>query len=141
MYAGSPARTAVTTVRAWRVSRPGPVVSEAMTRVFTEVPQPGPGEVLVAVDACGVCRTDLHVVSGDLPVHTPPIVPGHEIVGHVVMAGAGVTARQPGDRVGVAWVRDTRGEGRYCVRGAGDPGPRSRDTRGGGRGGRAGGVS
>ena len=107
---------------------PGPEVSTAMGQVFTPVPQPGPGEVLVAVDACGVCRTDLHVVSGDLPVHTPSIVPGHEVVGHVVMAGPGVTERQPGDRVGVAWLRDTCGECQYCRSGTENLCPRSRYT-------------
>jgi propanol-preferring alcohol dehydrogenase len=99
-----------------------------MKQSFTSVPQPGPGEVLVAVDACGVCRTDLHVVSGDLPVHTPSVVPGHEVVGHVVMAGTGVSHRQPGDRVGVAWLRDTCGECPYCRRGAENLCPRSRYT-------------
>jgi alcohol dehydrogenase, propanol-preferring len=115
-------------MRAWRVVAPGPDVASAMKEGFWSVPQPGPGEVLVAVDACGVCRTDLHVVAGDLPVHTPSVVPGHEIVGHVVVAGPGVTDRQPGDRVGVAWLRDTCGECRYCRRGAENLCPHSRYT-------------
>jgi propanol-preferring alcohol dehydrogenase len=115
-------------MRAWRVVAPGPDIASAMKDGFRSVPQPGPGEVLVAVDACGVCRTDLHVVSGDLPVHTPSVVPGHEIVGHVVVAGPGVTDRQPGDRVGVAWLRGTCGECRYCRRGAENLCPQSRYT-------------
>jgi propanol-preferring alcohol dehydrogenase len=115
-------------MRAWRVTAPGPDLSTAMELGVKPVPQPGPGEILIAVDACGVCRTDLHVASGDLPVHTPSIVPGHEIVGHVVVAGAGVTERQPGDRVGVAWLRYTCGECRYCRGGAENLCPRSRYT-------------
>ena len=115
-------------MRAWRVTAPGPDLSTAMEQSFTSVPQPGPDEILIAVDACGVCRTDLHVVSGDLPVHTPSVVPGHEIVGHVVVAGTGVTGRRPGDRVGVAWLRDTCGECRHCRGGAENLCPRSRYT-------------
>jgi alcohol dehydrogenase, propanol-preferring len=115
-------------MRAWRVTAPGSDLSTAMEQSFKSVPQPGPDEILIAVDACGVCRTDLHVVSGDLPVHTPSVVPGHEIVGHVVVAGTGVTERQPGDRVGVAWLRDTCGECRYCRGGAENLCPRSRYT-------------
>jgi alcohol dehydrogenase, propanol-preferring len=118
----------MTRMRAWRVTAPGPDLSTAMEHGFTPVPQPGPGEILIAVDACGVCRTDLHVASGDLPVHTPSIVPGHEVVGHVVAAGTGVTGRRAGDRVGVAWLRETCGQCRYCRGGAENLCPRSRYT-------------
>ncbi len=58
-----------------------------LERVTVEVPQPGPGELLVAVRACGVCRTDLHVAEGDLPVHRAGVIPGHEVVGEVVEIG------------------------------------------------------
>ncbi|MGO9422309.1 zinc-dependent alcohol dehydrogenase family protein [Roseiarcus sp.] len=76
-------------------------------------PAPGPGEILVRVEACGVCRTDLHVVDGDLPDPKLPIVPGHEIVGRVEAAGAGV-ALVLGARVGVPWLGHTCGHCPYC---------------------------
>src|SRR5918997_3017303 len=118
----------MSTMRAWRAVAPGPGLATAMEHVRTPVHRPGPGEVLIAVNACGVCRTDLHVVSGDLPVHTPSVVPGHEIVGHVIETGPGVTGRQPGDRVGVAWLRATCGQCRFCRRGAENLCPHSRYT-------------
>ena len=68
------------------------------------LPAPGPGEILMAVTACGVCRTDLHVVDGELPHPTLPIVPGHEIVGRVAAVGAGVSGFSIGERVGVPWL-------------------------------------
>ena len=71
------------------------------------VPAPGAGELLIAVKACGVCRTDLHVVDGELPHPKLPIVPGHEIVGRVAALGAGVTGFAKGERVGVPWVGAT----------------------------------
>lgn len=78
---------------------------------------PGPGEVLVRVTACGVCRTDLHICDGDLPFVRSPLVPGHEIVGRVEALGAGVDALAPGDRVGVPWLGWTCGRCRYCASG------------------------
>jgi propanol-preferring alcohol dehydrogenase len=90
------------------------------------VPTPAPDELLVRVRACGVCRTDLHVVEGDLPVHRPGVVPGHEVVGEVVGAGPDATAGFAiGDRVGVAWLRRTCGTCPDCVRGAENLCPRS----------------
>src|SRR5439155_21893503 len=80
-------------------------------------PQPAAEEVLVRVLACGVCRTDLHVVEGDLPVHRTGVVPGHEVVGVVEELGTGVTEFALGDRVGVAWLRGTCGTCLYCRRG------------------------
>ena len=78
------------------------------------MPQPGPGEILVAVEACGVCRTDLHVVDGELPRPKLPIVPGHEIVSRVVALGAGVTGFRRGERVGIPWLGATCGVCAYC---------------------------
>lgn len=69
-----------------------------------DLPSPGPGQVRVRVEACAVCRTDLHVVDGELPDRKLPIVPGHEIVGIVEAAGEGVAGIAPGARVGVAWL-------------------------------------
>src|SRR5690348_2464187 len=78
------------------------------------VPRPASGEVLVEVAACGVCRTDLHVVDGELPDSKLPIVPGHEIVGHVAALGAGVSGFDIGERVGVPWLGYTCGRCPYC---------------------------
>ncbi|HET7762872.1 MAG TPA: zinc-dependent alcohol dehydrogenase family protein [Phycicoccus sp.] len=77
-------------------------------------PEPGPDELLVAVEVCGVCRTDLHVVDGDLPVHRTGVVPGHQVVGRVVATGAAVVGSALGDRVGVAWLHRTCGVCRWC---------------------------
>ena len=79
------------------------------------VPEPADGEVLLKVSACGVCRTDLHLVDGELPDPTLPVVPGHEIVGRVLAAGAGVSGIRAGDRVGVPWLASTCGRCRYCT--------------------------
>jgi propanol-preferring alcohol dehydrogenase len=115
-------------VRGWQVRAPGPDVLRSMHRTDMAVPRPGPGELLLAVDACGVCRTDLHIASGELPVHRRSVVPGHEIVGHVVELGEGATGFRTGDRAGVAWLRETCGECRFCRRGAENLCPRSRYT-------------
>jgi propanol-preferring alcohol dehydrogenase len=77
-------------------------------------PDPGPGQVLLRVTACAVCRTDLHVVDGDLPEPTLPLIPGHEIVGTVGAVGRDVTRFRPGDRVGVPWLGWTCGECGFC---------------------------
>jgi propanol-preferring alcohol dehydrogenase len=87
-----------------------------LRKVEREVPDPGPGDLLLRVRTCGVCRTDLHVAEGDLPVHLPGVTPGHEIVGEVVAAGPGCR-HPPGDRVGAAWLRGTCGSCPYCLRG------------------------
>lgn len=116
-------------MQSWRVDRPGPVASGPLRRVVDPVPEPGPGEVLARVLACGVCRTDLHVVEGDLAVHRPHVVPGHEVVGEVVEIGAGVDSDLAiGDRIGVPWLRYTCGTCRYCRRGAENLCPRSSYT-------------
>ena len=77
-------------------------------------PIPGPGQVLVRVSACAVCRTDLHVVDGELPNPKLPLVPGHEIVGRVAERGTGAKRFAPGDRVGIPWLGWTCGECRFC---------------------------
>jgi propanol-preferring alcohol dehydrogenase len=82
--------------------------------VEMDTPAPGPGEVLVKVLACGVCRTDLHVVDGDLPEPAIPIVPGHEIVGCVEAVGHHVTTCAPGDRVGIPWLGWSCGTCEFC---------------------------
>ena len=83
---------------------------------WVELPdrQPGPGEIRVRVGACGVCRTDLHVVDGDLPFPGHPVIPGHEIVGRIDALGEGVQGLQLGQRVGIPWLGHTCGACRYC---------------------------
>ena len=80
-------------------------------------PEPGPGELRLKVCACGVCRTDLHMVDGDLAERRSPIIPGHEIVGRVEATGPGVEGISPGDRMGVPWLGETCGRCRYCLAG------------------------
>lgn len=83
-----------------------------------EVPRPGAGELLVKVEACGVCHTDLHAAQGDWPVKpAPPFIPGHEGVGHVVAVGAGVSHVKEGDRVGVPWLYSACGHCTHCLGG------------------------
>ncbi|MCQ9386126.1 zinc-binding alcohol dehydrogenase family protein [Brevibacterium moorei] len=122
------------TMRAWTVTDPAPVLAAdgsspapvpPLELREVPVPTPGPGELLIHVHTCGVCRTDLHVVEGDLAVHRPHVTPGHEVVGRVVACGpgtAGPGAADPGTtrigrRVGVAWLRGTCGHCRWCTTG------------------------
>ncbi|MBD0860804.1 zinc-binding alcohol dehydrogenase family protein [Gordonia sp. zg691] len=104
-------------MRAWAVTEPAPIDTGPMRFVDKPRPRPGPGELLVEVRACGVCRTDLHVAEGDLPVHCENVTPGHEVVGHVVELGSGAQGFTLGDRVGVAWLHSTDGTCDRCVRG------------------------
>ncbi|HET7073776.1 MAG TPA: zinc-binding alcohol dehydrogenase family protein [Mycobacterium sp.] len=118
-----------TTMRAWRVRRPGPMATGPLEQVTTEVPCPEASELLVAVQACGVCRTDLHVTEGDLPVHRDRVTPGHEVVGQVIEVGAEAGDDfKVGDRVGIAWLRHTCGVCKYCRRGDENLCPQSRYT-------------
>jgi propanol-preferring alcohol dehydrogenase len=102
------------TMRAWVVRSPGPIETGPLSCEERPVPEPAPGELLVHVLTCGVCRTDLHVSEGDLPVHRDQVTPGHEVVGTVAALGDGVDGWAVGDRVGVAWLRHTDGTCRYC---------------------------
>ncbi|MGW1894553.1 zinc-binding alcohol dehydrogenase family protein [Streptomyces sp. NPDC002004] len=113
---------------AWEVTEPGPVEGAPLRFVRKPVPVPGPDELLVHVRTCGVCRTDLHVSEGDLPVHRPHVTPGHEVVGRVAAVGDAVDGHAVGDRVGVAWLRRTDGSCRYCRRGKENLCPRSEYT-------------
>lgn len=101
------------TMRAMVLRQPGtPLVLETRP-----VPRPGPGQVLLKVEACGVCRTDLHLVDGELPDPVLPIVPGHEIVGRVAGLGDGVSGFAPDQRIGVPWLGWTCGACRFCTSG------------------------
>ncbi len=88
--------------------------------VFKDLPEPiaSTGEVLIDIAACGVCRTDLHIVDGELDEPKLPLVPGHEIVGRIRSCGSGVTGLEPGMRVGVPWLGQTCGSCYYCSAGA-----------------------
>jgi len=112
MTVGSPE-----TMRAWVVTQPGPIETSPLRYVEKPVPAVAPGELLVQVLVCAVCRTDLHVAEGDLPVHREHVTPGHMVVGLVAALGEGVTDYAVGDRVGVAWLRHTDGTCAYCRRG------------------------
>ena len=98
-------------MRAMVLTRAGAGVLDAEER---EIPIALPGDVLIKVRACGVCRTDLHIVDGELPPVEIPIVPGHEIVGTVERVGDGVLEFEIGDRVGVPWLAYTCEECEYC---------------------------
>ena len=100
-------------MQAMVLERPG----KPLTLLERPDPRPGIGEVRVEVAACGVCRTDLHVVDGELQNPKLPIVPGHEIVGHIDMTGEGVGDLSVGQRVGVPWLGWTCGQCRYCRNG------------------------
>ena len=93
-----------------RLPRPG----ERLELVRSARPSPGPGQVLVRVSACGVCRTDLHIVDGELPALGHPVVPGHEIVGTVIEMGPGDGRFETGQRIGVPWLGWSCGECGYC---------------------------
>ena len=101
-------------MKALLLTRPAPIAAAPLRLVDRQVPEPGPGDLLVAVEACGVCRTDLHVVEGDLPPRRDAIVPGHEVVGRVAGLGLGAAGFALGDRVGIAWLNASCGDCRFC---------------------------
>ncbi len=104
-------------MRAMVLGGPAPIATAPLRLTELPAPEPGPGEVQVEVEVCGVCRTDLHVVEGDLPVRRPQIIPGHEVVGRVSRLGAGARRFGIGQRVGVAWLHSSCGHCTYCQRG------------------------
>ena len=106
------------TMQAWVVTNPVAGGGVRLERVERAVPAPGPRQLLVRVEACGVCRTDLHLAEGDLPPRRERCVPGHEVVGRVVAVGSQIAGHARGQRVGVAWLAGTCGECEYCLRGA-----------------------
>lgn len=103
-------------MRAISLEKPAPIETNPLRLVEKPRPVPGAGEILVRVVTCGVCRTDLHLAEGDLPPKLPGIVPGHEVVGVVEELGSPSPRFKPGDRVGIAWLRQTDGACRYCRR-------------------------
>lgn len=105
-------------MKAWWVEAPGPIASGPLRMGERPDPLPGPGEVLLSVRACGVCRTDLHLAEGDLRPRAARRIPGHEVVAEVVGLGAGSSRFRLGERVGAAWLARTCGSCRFCLRGA-----------------------
>ncbi len=101
-------------MRAMVLEKPADVQAGPLVLRDVPVPEPGPGRVRVRVQVCGVCRTDLHIVEGELPQAKRPVVPGHEVVGIVDQVGKGVSTVREGDRVGVAWLQETCGRCEFC---------------------------
>ncbi|NLE43246.1 MAG: zinc-dependent alcohol dehydrogenase family protein [Chloroflexi bacterium] len=104
-------------MRAMVLYETGPAEAMPLTLAELPIPEPGPGEIRIRVLACGVCRTDLHTVEGDLPLPRMPLVPGHQIVGVVDACGAGADRFAIGERVGVPWLYRTCGRCEFCERG------------------------
>jgi propanol-preferring alcohol dehydrogenase len=105
-------------MNAWTFDEPGLVTSGPLRRAVRPIPTPAPGELLVEVSACGVCRTDLHLIHGELAPRHRGVVPGHQVVGTVVGRGSGTAEFRPGERVGIAWLRRTCGRCKWCHAGA-----------------------
>ncbi|MGD0497947.1 MAG: zinc-dependent alcohol dehydrogenase family protein [Bryobacteraceae bacterium] len=101
-------------MKACLLASPAPVESKPLRLADVPRPELAAGEVLVKVHACGVCRTDLHVVEGELPPRKSPVIPGHQVVGTVEACGSGASRFRPGARVGIAWLRRTCGVCEYC---------------------------
>ncbi len=101
-------------MRAWVIDNPGPIESAPMRMVELADPEPGPGELRIRVNVCGICHTDLHEAEGELEPHKLPVVPGHQVVGVVDKIGAGVKGFSLGERVGVCWLYSACGECFFC---------------------------
>src|SRR5271163_5226052 len=104
-------------MKACLLNAPARIETNPLQFTDVAVPQPDQGEVLVRVHACGVCRTDLHVIEGELPPQKSPVIPGHQVVGVVEKPGEGARRFSIGARVGVAWLHHTDGVCEYCRRG------------------------
>jgi propanol-preferring alcohol dehydrogenase len=104
-------------MRAMLLERQAPVSSAPLALKDVPPPEPGPGEMRLRVSVCGVCRTDLHVIEGDLPPEKLPLVPGHQLAGIVDRLGPDCRRFRPGQRAGVAWLRHTCGRCEFCLTG------------------------
>ena len=101
-------------MKAWLLNQPAPVAERPLKIAEVTTPAPDDDELLLRVHACGICRTDLHVIEGELPVRRSPLIPGHQIVGRVTARGARVKDFAVDDRVGVAWLNHTCGACEFC---------------------------
>jgi alcohol dehydrogenase, propanol-preferring len=115
-------------MKAMAVHTPAPIETNPLGAIEVPTPEPSAGEILIRVLTCGVCRTDLHVAEGDLPPRLPRVIPGHEVVGVVERCGDGCKRFKIGDRVGIAWLRETCGTCVYCRRGRENLCPNARFT-------------
>jgi propanol-preferring alcohol dehydrogenase len=104
-------------LRAYILEQPAPVENRPLECIELPIPRPGPGQIQLKVRCCGICRTDLHVVEGELPPRRRPVIPGHQVVGEVAELGEGVTGVRIGERRGVAWLHSTCGRCRFCASG------------------------
>ena len=104
-------------MKAMLLDRPAPIEQKPLRRVDISLPEPGTGEILIKVGACGVCHTDLHTAEGDLPLPVLPMVPGHQVVGRVEKAGPNAHRFRTQDRVGVTWFFAGCGSCNFCVEG------------------------
>ena len=104
-------------MKACLLNSPKPIDARPLELIDVAVPSPADDELLVRVTACGVCRTDLHVIEGELPVRRSPLIPGHQIVGTVEKIGGRVEEIKAGQRVGIAWLHHTDGTCRFCLSG------------------------
>lgn len=104
-------------MKAWTLTKPGPVETNPLEQRELAVPEPGSHEVLVRINACGICRTDLHVVEGELPPKKPAIIPGHQIVGVIERRGLEAARYSEGTRVGIPWLHHTDGKCPFCLSG------------------------
>src|ERR1700680_4921653 len=105
-------------MKACLLHSPAPVERNPLHLADAPEPRPGKGEILVRVKMCGVCRTDLHVVEGELPPRKSPVVPGHQVVGIVEQMGERAHRFRMGDRVGIPWLHETCGQCEYCRSGS-----------------------
>ena len=103
-------------MKAMQLQKAQPIEERPLELVDLPPPIPSPGEVRMRVEACGICRTDLHIIEGDLLLPKLPIVPGHQVVGVVDQVGAGVTRFREGDRLGIPWLFSTCGRCAFCQR-------------------------
>src|SRR5262245_49550162 len=104
-------------MRAMRLHAQGPIDTRPLIAARVERPEPAGDELLVRVSACGICRTDLHVIEGELPLVRTPLTPGYQVVGRVEWAGPRAERFRPGDRIGIAWLRRTCGACGFCAAG------------------------
>lgn len=104
-------------MRAWRIYQQSPITDRPMRLEEIIRPEPKSNEVLIGISACAVCRTDLHIVEGDLPLRKTPVTPGHQAVGTIVALGSDVSNLKIGERVGAAWLAGVCGNCKYCISG------------------------
>jgi len=104
-------------MKAWILPKQGKVETKPLKQKGIPIPEVKKNEILIKIKATGICRTDLHVIEGDLPLHKKPVIPGHQIVGIVDEIGKGVTSFKKGDRAGAAWLYNSCGRCKFCISG------------------------